>query len=95
MTIEAEVRQYVAKAMADRFDDGSFAAYDATLLHVISPEPLSGREIRIFHDAPVPEGSPWRQAPGTVRFDVDEGLLHDGTRLFAGAVRSLQAVPAR
>lgn len=93
MTIEAEVREYVRNAMRDDFGGGQFASYDATRLHLTSPEAVKGRDVPIYHDAPVPEDSPWRRTGHSVRFEIDPELLEGGTQVFAGAVSGLHPVP--
>jgi hypothetical protein len=89
--VEASVKRYVPDAMRDEFGAGGFSVFDATVLEVRSPAPYARRELRVFHDSPVAEGSMWRRSSGTLSFEIEEDHLRGGVVVFSGAVRNLRA----
>ena len=91
--VRAVVVEYMRDAMHDRFDDGSFATYDATKVQVVEPVQLAGRKLVFYHERTMPLESPWRAKGRTLRFDIDEHLLLDRKMvLFSAAAEKVGLV---
>ena len=97
LQIIARVIQYTPSAMHDYFDDGSFAAYDATRVCILHPHELAGRTLDFYHQEPAELNSPWRARNKILQFEIAEHVLKArSTTLFAGAASKLKIVtPAR
>lgn len=93
IAVEALVDAFGEGAMTDHYESGEVVSYDATALLIESPEPLAGRRLVIFHDEPLPAGSPLRQAGRKLRFKMRESLLMGEDALFTGALGELETVP--
>ena len=97
LKIIARVLQYTPEAMHDHFDDGYFAAYDATRVCILHPRELAGRTLAVYHQEPAELNSPWRAENKILQFEIAEHTLKArSTTLFAGAASKLKIVtPAR
>jgi len=88
--VRAAIAQYIPNAMSDRYEDGGFAVYDATLLQILAPEFLKGQELTVYHDVPPDAGSIWRQSSSQIQFEIEPELLEDNTQVFAGAIKNVE-----
>src|SRR5262249_22631159 len=88
--VNAVVIEYLINAMHDDFADGRFAAYDATKLRVISPEPLLDKEITIFHEQRQPADGLWRVPGRRIIFKIDSDALLDDGVIFSGGVSDVR-----
>lgn len=90
--VEALVVGYQPAAMTDFMADGSHVTYDATAFELLAPPELRGRELGVFHDAPVAADSPWRRVGCRVAFRLIDGSLEAGHQVFAGAIEDLRVL---
>jgi len=90
--IDARIASFVPNAMSDLFDSGDTAVFDAIVVRVLAPAELENRDLRFYHQHPVPEDSPWRRQSGRLRFSIDSDLLQGRRQLFTGAARNLRAI---
>ncbi|HTQ15215.1 MAG TPA: hypothetical protein VMH86_15190 [Rhizomicrobium sp.] len=90
VAVRARVLAFVAGAMTDDHEDGRTESFDATTLELIAPHRLKGLRLSVYHRPPVPEPSPWRETDAILSFDLDPGLLDEGTQIFTAAARNLK-----
>jgi hypothetical protein len=93
VTIQAQVTDYLSRAMNDHFDDGTFATYDATALEILAPDTLKGSRLLIYHSNPPAGDSIWRAVGSRFQCELPGDLLEGRSLLFAGAVQGLTRMP--
>lgn len=92
--IKARVDDLIPNEMRDQYHSGTVVTFDAIVLKVLEPAALKNRDLRLYHEHPVPDDSPWRRA-GRVRFLIDTDLLEGEQQLFAGAASELRMIDAK
>lgn len=90
--IRAKVADYKPNAMFDDYDSGAFAAYDATMLQIISPVETVGEELTLYLNQPCSPDDVWRKIGSEVRFTIDHDLFEKSSILFVAAVKDVQVI---
>lgn len=73
--LSVRVKSYETQVIHDDFIDGSSNSYGLTMLAIIAPDHLSGRELNVIHSMPLMDRSIWMAIGKECVVEVEGWLL--------------------